>query len=48
MKLDIFTLFPEAFDWFQSQRSVQNALGEGNELRLVQLPRYDSAWGGAG
>src|ERR1700754_4101512 len=35
MKLDIFTLFPEAFDWFQSQRSVQNALGEGNELWLV-------------
>jgi len=34
MKLDIFTLFPEAFDWFSSQRSVQNALGEGNELRL--------------
>jgi tRNA (guanine37-N1)-methyltransferase len=35
MKLDIFTLFPEAFDWFQSQRSVQNAIGEGNELRLI-------------
>jgi tRNA (guanine37-N1)-methyltransferase len=35
LKLDIFTLFPEAFDWFQSQRSVQNALGEGNELRLL-------------
>ncbi len=34
MKLDIFTLFPEAFDWFRSQRSVQNALAEGNELRL--------------
>ncbi len=34
MKLDIFTLFPEAFDWFRSQRSVQNALGRGNELRL--------------
>ena len=34
MRLDIFSLFPEAFDWFQSQRSVQNALGEGNELRL--------------
>jgi tRNA (guanine37-N1)-methyltransferase len=34
MRLDIFTLFPEAFDWFQSQRSVQNALGEGNELRF--------------
>jgi tRNA (guanine37-N1)-methyltransferase len=34
MKLDIFTLFPEAFDWFQGQRSVQNALKEGNELGL--------------
>jgi tRNA (guanine37-N1)-methyltransferase len=35
MKLDIFTLFPEAFDWFQSQRSVENAVREGNELRLL-------------
>jgi tRNA (guanine37-N1)-methyltransferase len=34
MKLDIFTLFPEAFDWFQSQRSVQNALAQKHELRL--------------
>ena len=34
MRLDIFSLFPEAFDWFQSQRSVQNALAKGNELRL--------------
>jgi tRNA (guanine37-N1)-methyltransferase len=34
MKLDVFTLFPEAFDWFQSQRSVQNAVREGNELRF--------------
>jgi tRNA (guanine37-N1)-methyltransferase len=35
LKLDVFTLFPEAFDWFRSQRSVQNALREGNELRLL-------------
>jgi tRNA (guanine37-N1)-methyltransferase len=35
LKLDIFTLFPEAFDWFQSQRSVQNALAEGSRLRLL-------------
>ena len=35
MKLDVFTLFPEAFDWFQDQRSVQNALREGNELRFI-------------
>jgi tRNA (guanine37-N1)-methyltransferase len=34
MKLDVFTLFPEAFDWFKSQRSVQNALSHGNELRF--------------
>jgi tRNA (guanine37-N1)-methyltransferase len=34
VRLDVFTLFPEAFDWFQSQRSVQNALREGNELRF--------------
>ncbi|HKT83643.1 MAG TPA: tRNA (guanosine(37)-N1)-methyltransferase TrmD, partial [Solirubrobacterales bacterium] len=46
MKLDIFTLFPEAFDWFRSQRSVQNALGEGNELRLVNY--RDSTPLGAG
>jgi tRNA (guanine37-N1)-methyltransferase len=34
VRLDIFSLFPEAFDWFQSQRSVQNALADGNELQL--------------
>jgi tRNA (guanine37-N1)-methyltransferase len=34
LKLDVFTLVPEAFDWFASQRSVQNAVREGNELRL--------------
>ncbi|HWB70231.1 MAG TPA: tRNA (guanosine(37)-N1)-methyltransferase TrmD [Solirubrobacterales bacterium] len=34
MRLDIFTLFPEAFDWFRTQRSVTNAIAEGNELRL--------------
>jgi tRNA (guanine37-N1)-methyltransferase len=35
MKLDIFTLFPEAFSWFETQRSVTNAVAEGNELRLI-------------
>jgi tRNA (guanine37-N1)-methyltransferase len=34
LRLDVFTLFPEAFDWFGSQRSVQNALEQGSELRL--------------
>ena len=35
MKLDIFTLFPQAFDWFRSQRPVQNALSAGSEMRLL-------------
>jgi tRNA (guanine37-N1)-methyltransferase len=35
MQLDIFTLFPEWFDWFRSQRHVRNALDAGSELRLV-------------
>jgi tRNA (guanine37-N1)-methyltransferase len=34
MKLDIFTLFPEAFDWFRTQRSVENAVRDGNDLKL--------------
>jgi tRNA (guanine37-N1)-methyltransferase len=34
VRLDIFTLFPEAFDWFRAQRHVENALAEGHELNL--------------
>lgn len=35
MRLDIFTLFPEAFDWFSSQRPVQNAIAAGSDLRAI-------------
>jgi tRNA (guanine37-N1)-methyltransferase len=35
MQIDVFTLFPEAFDWFCSQRHVTNALGEGHALDCV-------------
>ncbi|HEX4564292.1 MAG TPA: tRNA (guanosine(37)-N1)-methyltransferase TrmD [Solirubrobacteraceae bacterium] len=35
MELDVFTLFPEWFEWFQSQRHVANALGEGSSLSFV-------------
>jgi len=35
LRLDIFTLFPEAFEWFSAQRHVQNALRAGSELRLL-------------
>jgi tRNA (guanine37-N1)-methyltransferase len=30
--IDVFTLFPEHFEWFLRQRHVSNALAEGNEL----------------
>lgn len=33
--LGIFTLFPEAFDWFRGQRHIQNAAREGLDLRLL-------------
>ena len=32
MKLDVFTLFPEHFEWFLRQRHVSNALAHGNQL----------------
>jgi tRNA (guanine37-N1)-methyltransferase len=34
MRLDVFTLFPEWFDWFRAQRHVRNATETGSELRL--------------
>jgi tRNA (guanine37-N1)-methyltransferase len=34
LRIDLFTLFPEWFDWFRSQRHVSNALEAGHELRL--------------
>ncbi len=34
MQIDVFTLFPEWFGWFHSQRHVRNALGLGHDLRL--------------
>ena len=34
MILDVFTLFPEHFDWFLAQRHVSNVLAGGTELRF--------------
>jgi len=34
MRIDVFTLFPEHFDWFLRQRHVTNALDHGSELRF--------------
>jgi tRNA (guanine37-N1)-methyltransferase len=35
VQLDVFTLFPEHFDWFVRQRHVSNALAGDNELRFL-------------
>ena len=34
MRIDVFTLFPEWFDWFLGQRHVRNAIDGGSEIRL--------------
>jgi tRNA (guanine37-N1)-methyltransferase len=46
MRIDVFTLFPEAFDWFRGQRHVTNALAQGHELETVD-PRATTPlkWG---
>jgi tRNA (guanine37-N1)-methyltransferase len=35
VKIDVFTLFPEWFDWFAAQRHVDNVLQSGSQLQLV-------------
>jgi tRNA (guanine37-N1)-methyltransferase len=40
MELDVFTLFPEWFDWFSAQRHVANARAEGSRLRLLSLREH--------
>jgi tRNA (guanine37-N1)-methyltransferase len=34
LQIDVFTLFPEWFGWFEHQRHVRNALRRGHDLRL--------------
>lgn len=35
MEIDVFTLFPEAFEWFERQRHVAGALAHGHRLGYV-------------
>jgi tRNA (guanine37-N1)-methyltransferase len=35
MEIDVFTLFPEAFAWFEGQRHVANALAGAHRLGYV-------------
>lgn len=37
MRIDVFTLFPDWFDWFAEQRHVRNARAGGLELAAVDM-----------
>jgi tRNA (guanine37-N1)-methyltransferase len=42
VRIDVFTLFPEWFDWFTSQRHVHNALAAGSRLECVDIRAHTS------
>jgi tRNA (guanine37-N1)-methyltransferase len=46
MRIDVFTLFPESFEWFASQRHVSNALAAGSHLELVNFRDHTPLSGG--
>jgi tRNA (guanine37-N1)-methyltransferase len=46
LKIDVFTLFPDWFDWFLSQRHVRNSIEAGNELRLFNYRNTTPLGGG--
>jgi tRNA (guanine37-N1)-methyltransferase len=46
VKLDIVTLFPDAFDWFASQRHVANAMAAGSTLSLINPRDHTPLSGG--
>ncbi|HEY8303807.1 MAG TPA: tRNA (guanosine(37)-N1)-methyltransferase TrmD [Solirubrobacteraceae bacterium] len=46
MEIDVFTLFPEWFAWFESQRHVRNVLEGGSTLRCVNPREHTPLSGG--
>ena len=46
MEIDVFTLFPEWFEWFRAQRHVRNALDAGSRLRCVNFREHTPLSGG--
>jgi tRNA (guanine37-N1)-methyltransferase len=44
--IDIFTLFPEWFEWFATQRHVSNAIAAGSSLRCVNPREHTPLSGG--
>ena len=46
MEVDVFTLFPQWFEWFSSQRHMANALAAGLQLRCVNYREHTPLSGG--
>jgi len=46
LEIDVFTLFPEAFEWFSEQRHVSNALEAGARLGYVNYRDHTPLSGG--
>jgi tRNA (guanine37-N1)-methyltransferase len=46
VEIDVFTLFPEWFEWFAAQRHVQGALAGGAQLQFVNLREHTPLGGG--
>jgi tRNA (guanine37-N1)-methyltransferase len=46
VNIDVFTLFPEWFEWFSSQRHVGNVLASGSKIALVNPRDHTPLSGG--
>jgi tRNA (guanine37-N1)-methyltransferase len=46
MDIDVFTLFPEWFEWFSEQRHVRNALAAGTSIDYVNFRDHTPLSGG--
>jgi tRNA (guanine37-N1)-methyltransferase len=46
MEVDVFTLFPQWFEWFRSQRHVANVLESGSQLECVNFREHTPLSGG--
>jgi tRNA (guanine37-N1)-methyltransferase len=46
MEIDVFTLFPEAFGWFERQRHVSSARAHGSQLGYVNYREHTPLGGG--
>jgi tRNA (guanine37-N1)-methyltransferase len=45
VKIDVFTLFPEWFEWFSAQRHVANVLADGSELHFLNYREHSTLSG---